>query len=388
VRAGGTAAMVTDVAESAGLVHFGLTAFLTLFVVVDPIGVTPLVVALVEPMDAAERLGTIRRSVAVAGGLAAFFLVAGRALLAYLGVTVPAFAISGGILLFVTALPMLFGQRPRLQAPERGERATHGEDPAIFPLAIPLLSGPGTITTILLLTSRADRDVARLAVVGIAMAAVYLLSFLVLVSGERLVSALGEGKVHVITRVMGIVLAAVAVQYVLNGVGDYWASLAHDARSGSGRARFDARIGGLHLPGVALRPSASAARGPRQHEAERQHALATSLGLEVPNPRFEQVGERDHADEPLAVRALDDGEPGEPGLRHPVRDHAKRLVGMRDDEMPSDDAVEAAVAVLDDAPDVAAAGHADEPAIAPDDGIERLAASGPIDAKEPAEILA
>lgn len=212
-------------AAAGDLLHFGLTAFVTLLVVVDPFGVAPIFVGLVDGMGSSERRHTVRRAVVVAAGVAGFFLIAGQGLLAYLGVTVHAFAISGGILLFATAVPMLFGSRPRLQAPEQHERTTRGEDPAIFPLAIPLLSGPGTITTILLLTARAEDDILRLLLVATAIGAVYVLAYAVLVSGERLMTTLGEGKVHMITRVMGIVLAAVAVQYVLDGVAGYWASL-------------------------------------------------------------------------------------------------------------------------------------------------------------------
>ena len=136
-----------------------------------------------------------------------------------------AFAISGGILLFVTALPMLFGQRPGLQAPERDERGTAGENIAIFPLAIPLLSGLGTITTILLLTNQAGADSRRIAALALVTVWVYTISWLVLHAGERLMSLLGESKIHIITRVLGIVLAALAVQYVLNGITGYYQTL-------------------------------------------------------------------------------------------------------------------------------------------------------------------
>ena len=146
-----------------GLVQFGLTAFVTLLVVVDPPGVVPVFVALTGGADAMKRRATMKRAIIVALLIALFFLVAGCGLLSYLGVTIHAFSISGGVLLFATALPMLFGHRGGLQAPEREERPTAGEDIAIFPLAIPLLSGPGTIASILLLTSQANGDIRRLA---------------------------------------------------------------------------------------------------------------------------------------------------------------------------------------------------------------------------------
>lgn len=208
-----------------GLVQFGLTAFVTLLVVVDPPGVVPIFVALTEGADAPKRRATVKRAVIVALLVALFFLVAGRSLLSYLGVTIHAFAISGGVLLFATALPMLFGHRGGLQAPERDERPTAGEDIAIFPLAIPLLSGPGAIATILLLTSQASGDIRRLVALGLAVILVYGVTLITLRLGGSLMARIGEGKVHIVTRVMGIILAALAVQFILNGITAYYDSL-------------------------------------------------------------------------------------------------------------------------------------------------------------------
>lgn len=229
--------------------RFGLAAFVTILVVVDPPGVVPIFVALTKDEEPRRRRAILIRAVLIAFGVALFFLIAGRAVLSYLGVTVHAFSISGGILLFVAAMPMLFGQRGGLQAPEgkeRGARAVDGDrrartaaetnaqavlenepagasnDISVFPLAMPLLSGPGTIATILLLTSQAGGDLQRLAAIGVAIAVVFLVSFVVLYLGARLIRLVGEGGVHIATRVMGIVLAALAVQYVLNGVAGYY----------------------------------------------------------------------------------------------------------------------------------------------------------------------
>jgi len=208
-----------------GLLQFGLTAFVTLLVVVDPFSVVPIFVTLTQGERAARRRPILTRSVVIAFGVALFFLLAGRAVLSYLGVTLHAFAISGGILLFATALPMLFGQRAGLQAPEHEEQSAAGEDISIFPLAIPLLSGPGAIASILLLTTQAGSDSRRLAALAIAIATVYLIALLVLYVGEKLMARIGESKVHIVTRVMGIVLAALAVQFVLNGITGYYKSL-------------------------------------------------------------------------------------------------------------------------------------------------------------------
>ena len=207
------------------LLQFGLKAFVTLMVVVDPLGVAPSFGALTSELGNVEKGQTLWRAVIVAFGVTLFFLVGGGWLLSYLGVTVHAFAISGGILLFVVSWPMLFGQRPGLQAPQRNEQGTIGEDIAIFPLAIPLLSGPGTITTVLLLTNQAAGDISRLGILTAIIAIVYVIEWCVLYASDRIVTRFGEGKVHIITRVLGIVLAARAVQYVLNGLTGYYYSL-------------------------------------------------------------------------------------------------------------------------------------------------------------------
>lgn len=208
------------------LLQFSLRAFVTLFVVVDPLGVAPIFVGLTNEMSVAERRYTLVRALTIAFVVTLFFLLGGHLLLSYLGVTVHAFAISGGILLFITSLPMLFGQRPGLQAPERDERGMVGEDIAVFPMAIPLLSGPGTITTVLLLTQQAQANVVHMATLAGIIALVYLVAWWVLHAGDPLVARVGEGKVRIVTRVLGIVLAALAVQYVLNGIAGYYRSVA------------------------------------------------------------------------------------------------------------------------------------------------------------------
>jgi multiple antibiotic resistance protein len=210
---------------NASLLQFALTAFVTLLVVVDPVGVAPLSVAITRDQPSAVRRRTLLRAVVIAAAVALFFLIGGRLLLSHLGVSVHAFAISGGILLFATALPMLFGHRPVLQGLEPGALHPRTEDPAIFPLAIPLLSGPGTIATLLLLSSEARGDVRRTALLLFVTASVFLVSWAILEAGERLLARLGTGGISILTRVLGLVLAALAVQYVLNGFADYYHSL-------------------------------------------------------------------------------------------------------------------------------------------------------------------
>lgn len=205
------------------LIQFAAVSFTTLLVVVDPFGVLPLFVAYTAGRTAAARQATLRRAIGVALVVSLLFLLAGHRALAYLGVSVHAFAISGGILLFMTAVPMLFGQRPGTQASSPGE-SPQG-DVAVFPLAIPLLAGPGTITSILILTARGE-DVVHLAILAATIVLVFVLSWVVLgVASGWLLERLGDTGLHVLSRVLGILLAALAVQFVLNGVTEYVAVL-------------------------------------------------------------------------------------------------------------------------------------------------------------------
>jgi multiple antibiotic resistance protein len=209
----------------AGAWQFAVTAFVTLLVVVDPVGVAPMFVAVTKERSAEERRRILVRAVVIAAAVALFFLVAGQLVLSHLGVSVHAFAISGGILLFATALPMLFGHRPVLQGPERGNLHSSADDPSVFPLAIPLLSGPGTIATVLLLASQARTQTLRIVGLALIISLVFAITWAVLCVAERLLTRMGEGGINIVTRVLGLVLAALAVQYVLDGFAGYYAAL-------------------------------------------------------------------------------------------------------------------------------------------------------------------
>ena len=158
-------------------------------------------------------------------GVALFLLFVGRAFLSYMGVSVQAFAISGGILLFSMAFPMLMGQRWQIQVPSSGEAHTAVTDVAIFPLTIPQLAGPGTIATVLLLSTQVGADWVRLAVLTGVIVVIYLIDGPTLFMAERFMHRLGEGAVHIITRVQGLFLAALAVQYILNGRTGFYQAL-------------------------------------------------------------------------------------------------------------------------------------------------------------------
>ncbi|HMQ52026.1 MAG TPA: MarC family protein [Anaerolineae bacterium] len=207
------------------LLQFGLTAFIMLIVVINPLAVAPVFIAVTNGMDLIERRSVLNRAVVASFGVALFFLIVGRLFLSFMGVTVHAFAISGGILLFTLAFPMLVGQRSVLRATDRVEPRVTQEDVAIFPLTIPQLAGPGTIATILVLATQAEGDWSRLGILIGILIGIYLMAWPTLYAADRIVARLGESKMHVITRMLGLVLAALAVQYVLNGIAGFYSSL-------------------------------------------------------------------------------------------------------------------------------------------------------------------
>lgn len=202
---------------------FFAAAVVTIFSVVDPIGVAPLFLALTPALTPAQRLHTMRRAVLVSLVILLAFAAFGRALLQSLGVSVAAFSIAGGILLLLIAVDMLFGRLSRTrETPEEEAEALTSTDISVFPLAIPILSGPGSIATVVLYMSQAGTNIGRIVAVIVALLISLLASYLSMRLSPLLLRVLGQTGVFVVGRVMGILLAALAVQFVLNGVLEYY----------------------------------------------------------------------------------------------------------------------------------------------------------------------
>ncbi|WP_145103172.1 MarC family protein [Cereibacter sediminicola] len=195
---------------------FLATAFATLFVVVDPLGLVPLFIALTPGMTREQRRAIGLRACFVAVGILTTFGLLGEAVLGFIGISMPAFRIAGGILLFLTALDMLFERRTQRR---EGQTAAepHDHDPSVFPLAIPLIAGPGAIASMILLVGAADGWQGVLAVHLVMLVTVASAFVLFLVAGplERL---LGRTGTLVITRLLGMLLAALSVQFVIDGI--------------------------------------------------------------------------------------------------------------------------------------------------------------------------
>ena len=191
-----------------------VTAFVTLFVIVDPIGTAQIFVPLTSGMPPARRRSVAARASIIGIAILALFGLFGEAVLGFVGISMPAFRIAGGILLFLTALEMLFSRRTKRREDQAAE--DDGDDPSVFPLAIPLLAGPGSITTMILLTDRASGPVEVL-LVHLVMALVIAVAFVLFLAAGPIERLLGPVGLNVATRLLGMLLAALSVQFVIDG---------------------------------------------------------------------------------------------------------------------------------------------------------------------------
>ncbi|HBU16437.1 MAG: MarC family transcriptional regulator [Rhodobacteraceae bacterium GWE1_64_9] len=194
---------------------FLITAFATLFVVIDPPGLVPMFIALTRGMSVEQRRAMALRACTIAAVLLTLFAIAGEAILGFVGISMSAFRIAGGLLLFLTALDMLFERRTQRR---EGQQAEPDHDPSVFPLATPLIAGPGAIATMILLVGQTGSTWAGTGVVVGLMLAMLLTTYLFLLASPPIERALGRTGTIVITRLLGMLLAALSVQFVIDGV--------------------------------------------------------------------------------------------------------------------------------------------------------------------------
>ena len=196
-----------------------ITAFVTLFVIVDPIGLTPVFVALTPGFDARARMRIAIRAIAIGAILLTLFGIFGDNILAGIGISMPAFRIAGGILLFLTALDMLFERRTKRREKQGEDYQDEPEqDPSVFPLATPLIAGPGAMATMILLAGRDGGDWVNVLAVLLVMAAVLGCVMVMFLLASPIERALGRTGTMVVTRLLGMLLAALAVQFILDGL--------------------------------------------------------------------------------------------------------------------------------------------------------------------------
>lgn len=204
------------------MLEYAATVFVTLLVIVDPVAVLPMYLALTQRQSKERRRETAIRAITVATVVMLVLAVAGDMLLRLLGIGLPAFRIAGGLLLLLLSIEMVFARQSGLRSATAAEteEAEVSFDVAVFPIGIPLIAGPGAMTSIILLMGEASGDIAMQAVVIVVMLAVLALSLATFVFAAPLMDKLGVTGINVVGRVFGIVLAALAVQYVIDGVSD------------------------------------------------------------------------------------------------------------------------------------------------------------------------
>jgi multiple antibiotic resistance protein len=196
-------------------------SFVTLFVIIDPVGCAAIYAGLARGAPEEFRRRTAWRGVIIAGILMLAFAFGGAPLLRALGISLPAFRIAGGILLFLLATDMVFARPSGIRSPTAPEQeeATHSTDLSVFPLAFPLLAGPGALTSIVLLMGRAVSPLAAAGVIA-ALVVVMAITLTLLLAASRVVRLLGVTGANVVSRVLGILLAALAAQLVLDGLAE------------------------------------------------------------------------------------------------------------------------------------------------------------------------
>ena len=201
------------------MIELFVSALITFFVVIDPPGCAPIFASLTTGAPPAERRAQAYRAVAIATLILVFFALFGEDLLGALGVTLDAFRIAGGIMLFLIAFEMVFEKRTQRRE-DRAQKIIDTpeiEDVSAFPMAMPMIAGPGTIASIMLLEARSSGIEESLVVLA-ALGTILLLTLVALLAAGPLMRLLGQRIEAVITRLLGVILAALAAQFVINGL--------------------------------------------------------------------------------------------------------------------------------------------------------------------------
>jgi multiple antibiotic resistance protein len=196
-----------------------LQYFVLYFVVIDPIGTTPLFLVVTKGLNAKDKNKVAFEGVLIATIVLLFFAFFGNYVLKYLGISFPAFTIAGGVILFLIALEMLFDIRS-----ERKKRSINDKRDkiSIFPIAIPLLAGPAAITSVILTISQAEGSYSLLIINIICLISVMLVSFIILRVFTKFQKFINEKIINIFSRVIGIILAALSIQYILDGIKSFF----------------------------------------------------------------------------------------------------------------------------------------------------------------------
>jgi multiple antibiotic resistance protein len=206
--------------EGSAYVRFSLLALSSIFFLVDPFAALPTFLAVTAGQTSAKRARTARKASLTAWVCLTFFSLAGTYLFRLFGITLPAFEIAGGIILLLIGLDMLEAKRsPTQETSPEAQAASEKDDAGIVPMGIPMLAGPGAITSVMVLVGQAQNRWQMVAIF-VAIAVTAAICWMVLRSAEQVAKRLGETGIRILVRVMGLLLVALAVQYFVNGLQD------------------------------------------------------------------------------------------------------------------------------------------------------------------------
>lgn len=192
---------------------FALKAFVSIFIIVDPLGLVPYFITLTSGYSPSRRRRTVHLAIMTTIFVLTAFAIFGNQILKLFGITIPAFRIAGGFIIFMVAIQMLQAQRTRLKAtPEEEAHSYEQEEIGVVPLGTPMLAGPGAITTVIVLSE------SNLWVILASILITALLAYVILLQANRISNLLGPTGLNIFIRLMGLVLAAVSVQFVIDGI--------------------------------------------------------------------------------------------------------------------------------------------------------------------------
>jgi multiple antibiotic resistance protein len=195
-----------------------VAAFVALFVIVDPIGIAPVFAGLTQGTTASHQRKMAFKGTLIGTLILVFFALVGERFLGVLGITLDGLRVAGGFMLFVIALEMVFEKRTERKQEAAEKMDEHFEDISVFPVALPLLAGPGAIATIMLLVADYDGDMLAVSGIVAALGVVMLMTLIVFFMAGKVMDFLGPTVNAVLTRLLGVILAALAAQYMLDGL--------------------------------------------------------------------------------------------------------------------------------------------------------------------------
>ena len=197
------------------MIELFFKTFIFYFIVIDPIGSTPIFLVVTEHLDVKEKIKTALHGTFIATLILLFFGILGNSILAYLNISFPAFTIAGGIILFIIALEMLFDKRQQ----RKEENINFTSDKlSIFPLATPLLAGPAAITSVIVSVSATGNDFTKQAIGMLALIAATLVTFIILYIAAKSEKIINKRIISIFSRIVAIVLAGLSIQYILDGI--------------------------------------------------------------------------------------------------------------------------------------------------------------------------